>query len=86
MLGLDRVVRDHEPHLALCGGDDGMDSCREIIRGATRGLCSGGWLVFEHNFDQSERALELLANQGFRKIESFKDLEGINRFACGQKP
>ena len=84
--GLERVVRDHEPHLALCGGDDGMDPCREIIRGATRGLCSGGWLVFEHNFDQSERALALLDESGFSEIDFSTDFEGIKRFAFGRNP
>ncbi len=84
--GLDPVVRDHEPHLALCGGEDGMDSCREIIQGATKGLRSSGWLIFEHDFDQSERALALLDESGFKELDFFSDLEGIKRFAFGRKP
>ncbi len=81
---LEPVVRDHEPRVALCGGIDGMDSCREIIKGAKDGLRQGGWIVFEHNFDQSERALDLLNKSGFQEIDSAKDLEGVKRFAFGR--
>ncbi len=83
---LDPAVRDHEPHLALCGGDDGMNCCREIVKGAVNGLRSGGWLIFEHNFDQSERALSVLMHYGFKEIDFAKDLEGIKRFALARKP
>ena len=33
---LDSIVRDHEPHLALCGGPDGMEHSRKIIKGAVK--------------------------------------------------
>ena len=83
---LDPVVRNHEPHLALLGGEDGFECCKQIIKGAKDGLRSGGWLVFEHNFDHSERALALLAHIGFQKINFHNYLEGIKRFAVAQKP
>ncbi|KGG16600.1 Methylase of polypeptide chain release factor [Prochlorococcus sp. MIT 0602] len=81
---LDSVVLDHEPHLALCGGDDGMDCCREIIEGAIKGLSSGGWMMFEHNFDQSEKALKILTEAGFVDVDFATDLEGIRRFALAR--
>ena len=84
--GLHPVIKDHEPHLALVGGEDGLDCCKEIINGAKDGLRSGGWLVFEHNCDHSERALTLLAEKGFQKIDFYNDLEGVKRFALAQKP
>ncbi len=86
LLDLDPIVRNHEPHVALCGGDDGMEGCREIINGARRFLSSGGWLIFEHHFDQSDMALAMMINAGFLNVEFEKDLQGIRRFAFGRNP
>ena len=83
---LEPEVRNHEPHLALCGGEDGFDCCREIIKGSVSGLSSGGWLLLEHHYDQSELAFEFMNNNGLIAIRSKKDFQGIDRFICGQKP
>ncbi len=83
---LEPVVRNHEPHLALCGGDDGMDCCREIIQGSIKGLAKGGWLIFEHHHDQSQRAMELMDSSGFIDLCYKYDLQGIRRFAIGINP
>ncbi len=83
---IDRLVLNHEPHLALCGGEDGMDCCRQIIKGAKKFLSSGGWLMFEHHYDQSNRALEMLIHEGFFEVDFANDLEGIRRFALGRNP
>tara|TARA_B100001250_G_scaffold214485_1_gene184032 strand:- start:187 stop:1068 length:882 start_codon:yes stop_codon:yes gene_type:complete len=86
MKGLHPVVRDHEPHLALCGGQDGMESFREISIGAMKALAPNGWLLFEHHHDQSERALNYLINLGFRQVSFENDLAGIKRFAIARRP
>ncbi|WP_269622396.1 peptide chain release factor N(5)-glutamine methyltransferase [Prochlorococcus marinus] len=83
---LDLVVRDHEPHLALSGGKDGMNSLREIVQGAMKGLRKGGWLLLEHDFDQSDSILELLRNEGLDKVNFENDLEGVRRFALARHP
>ncbi len=83
---IDPIVRNNEPREALCGGDDGMDHCREIIRGGVHGLRDKGWLVLEHHFDQSERMLGFLIDMGFEKVSCEKDLEGVKRFALGRHP
>ncbi len=44
---LQREVRDHEPHLALLGGDDGTEIYHRIVPQAEKLLDPGGWLVFE---------------------------------------
>ena len=49
-------------------------------------LNSGGWLIFEHHFDQSERALEMLINAGFLEVNFKNDFQGIRRFAMGRHP
>ncbi len=84
MKELHPIIKNHEPHIALCGGEDGMDSIREIIRGACKGLRKGGWLIFEHHHDQSERALKYLIENGFDQVDFQKDLEGVRRFAMGR--
>ncbi len=85
LIELDSLVRDNEPHLALCGGSDGMNHSRKIIKGAIDALSSGGWLIFEHNYNQSERSLELLIEAGFEEVDFKRDLDGIKRFALGRK-
>ena len=83
---LDSIVSDNEPHLALFGGNDGLDCCREIIHGSMKGLREGGWIILEHHFDQSERVLGILKKNGFLDVQFENDLEGIRRFALGRHP
>tara|TARA_Y100001968_G_scaffold321662_1_gene356456 strand:- start:3405 stop:4277 length:873 start_codon:yes stop_codon:yes gene_type:complete len=80
------MVKDFEPILALCGGEDGLESCRKLVSGAFESLCSGGWLIFEHHHDQSERALKLLIENDYENVSFANDLEGIKRFAMGSHP
>jgi release factor glutamine methyltransferase len=40
-------VRDHEPHLALFGGDDGLDVIRRLAPQAETRLKPKGWLLIE---------------------------------------
>tara|TARA_Y100001968_G_scaffold296350_1_gene304475 strand:- start:1487 stop:2359 length:873 start_codon:yes stop_codon:yes gene_type:complete len=82
---LDPVVRDHEPYLALSGGVDGLDSIRVILAGSTKALSIGGWLLLEHHHDQSEKVLDLMNQAGLKNLEFGNDLNGIKRFAMGQR-
>jgi release factor glutamine methyltransferase len=78
-------VRDHEPHLALFGGEDGLEIYRRLIPQAMDVLESGGWLVMEMGFGQAERVQDLMEQAGFKKIEIVADLQGIERIICGRK-
>ena len=82
---LDPVVRDHEPRLALDGGQDGLDCCRLLLDGAVEALAPGGWLLLEHHHDQSEAVLALMTNAGLRDVQAAQDLEGISRFALARR-
>ena len=84
--GLDPVVRDHEPHLALSGGDDGLDCLRAIIDKAPRALAPGGWLLVEHHHDQSDDVLMLMRDAGLDAPQARPDLQGVMRFALAQRP
>jgi release factor glutamine methyltransferase len=73
-----------EPVAALAAGLDGLDDIRSIVRGAAAHLNPGGWLLFEHGYDQAAACRELLAQAGFSQAASATDLAGIARISYGQ--
>ena len=83
--GLEAVVRDHEPQLALSGGEDGLDAIRAVVNGAPVGLAPGGWLLLEHHHDQSGLVIQLMRDAGLVEVSAFSDLEGTLRFALARK-
>ena len=72
-----------EPPGALAAGADGLDCVRLIIASAPQYLNGGGWLAFEHGYDQAARCRELLAKAGFEEVFSRADLAGIERVSGG---
>ncbi len=68
-----------EPHAALVSGADGFDAIRAITRDAHAHLRDGGWLLFEHGYDQGEAARALLAEHGYGGIFTERDLEDRER-------
>ena len=84
--GLEAVVRDHEPHLALSGGEDGLDAIRAVVTGASTGLAPGGWLLLEHHHDQSGLVLQLMRDAGLVEVSAAADLERTLRFALARQP
>lgn len=84
--GLEPLVRDHEPAMALDGGTDGLDAIRAIAAGARHQLAPGGWLVLEHHHDQSPAVLATLRQAGLVEISAHPDLEGVLRFAAARRP
>ena len=79
-------VRDHEPGLALFAGPDGLDVYHRLIPAAFAVLESGGYLVMEIGYGQSDAVAGLLKESGFDQIGFIPDLQGIPRVACGQRP
>ena len=74
-----------EPATALTDGSaDGLDSIRAIVAGARAHLNDGGWLLFEHGYDQGDAAAALLREAGFAALLSIDDLAGIPRVAGGK--
>lgn len=74
-----------EPKLALTDGSaDGLDSIRAIVAGAHGHLEAGGWLLFEHGYDQARAVARLLADAGFAQCVAIPDLAGIPRVAGGK--
>lgn len=74
-------VRQHEPHLALDGGEDGLDCIRELVNTAPTYLRPGGIWAIEMMAGQAEPVTELLQQNGnYHQIRVFPDLDGIERF------
>ncbi|MFD6178129.1 MULTISPECIES: putative protein N(5)-glutamine methyltransferase [unclassified Isoptericola] len=59
-------ARDHEPAVALDGGDDGLDVLRRVVAAAPGWLAPGGSLLFEVGTDQVDGATALVAAHGLR--------------------
>jgi release factor glutamine methyltransferase len=75
-----------EPRTALTPGADGLAAVRAIAQGALGRLEPGGWLAFEHGWDQGATARALLGERGYREIETRTDLEGRDRVTLGRRP
>ncbi|MBS6644985.1 MAG: peptide chain release factor N(5)-glutamine methyltransferase [Clostridiaceae bacterium] len=77
--GLEPEVRDHEPVLALDGTEDGLYFYRRLARECRKFLKPGGSIYFEIGWDQAEDVTSLLADAGFTRIVTVKDLPGLDR-------
>ncbi len=75
-----------EPQCALTPGADGLSAIREISTLALPMLLEGGWLMFEHGWDQGPKVSEILQVEGFENIETLEDLQGCERVTVGEKP
>jgi len=83
MEGLDDSVKNYEPHLALDGGEDGLDFYRAIAGGFKHRLKTGGHLLFEVGYDQAADVRKILAFEGFVDICCVQDTQGIDRVVIG---
>lgn len=83
--GLEPDVRDHEPHLALDGGPDGLDAYRAILFEAPALLAPGGGMAVEIGFDQAEAVAPLFEAAGFGDIAVTADLAGRARVVSGRR-
>jgi release factor glutamine methyltransferase len=72
-------VVQHEPHLALDGGRDGLDCYRTIARGLGRCLRPDGRLLLEIGADQADSVVEIFAAAGFAGVGRHDDLAGLPR-------
>lgn len=78
-------VRDHEPHVALFGGEDGLDFYVRLAPQAAQRLLPGGWLVMEMGYSQSREVRRILHGAGFAVVEAVDDLRGIPRCVVARR-
>jgi len=81
--GLDVSVKDYEPHMALDGGEDGLDFYRYIAEKWKPALRLGGTLIFEVGIGQAPDVEEILMRCGYEDIKTTMDTQGIWRVVEG---
>lgn len=84
LAGLMPEVREHEPRIALDGGEDGLEFYRLLAAGALERLNAGGWLLLEVGIDQAGEVEGLLQKSGFRDTFRRADYSGIPRVVGGR--
>ena len=82
---LDVSVREHEPRLALDGGEDGLDFYRAICEKWRDALAPEGMLFFEVGIGQADQVLRIMRSHGFGDIQIVKDLNNIPRVVYGTR-
>jgi len=75
--GLQREVRDYEPHVALFGGPSGFDVYERVAAQAPLLLRPDGWLILELGFGSADHVAGLLGE--WRDVHVEPDLAGIPR-------
>lgn len=81
---LDKNVRDFEPHLALDGGEDGLDFYSDIAKNSFEMLKDGGALAVEIGYNQGLAVSEIFKKH-FGNATVLKDLSGLDRMVYGVK-
>jgi len=78
--GIEQIVKDNEPELALYGGEDGLDAYRKILSKVQEHMKDKCLIAFEIGYQQGE-ALTKLIEDALQdvKIEIKKDLSGRDR-------
>lgn len=84
MVGLSPEVRDHEPHLALTDGGDGLAAYRAIAAQAPAHLAPGGRLIVEIGATQGPDVAAILMQAGFGDVAIHPDLDGRDRMVAAR--
>ncbi len=85
MLELEPSVKDFEPHMALYGGEDGLDFYRAIVRNFTPALKPGGYLAFEFGMGQEKAVCWILEQAGYSIVKLSEDSGKIVRAVLAQR-
>ena len=77
-------VADYEPHLALHGGDDGLDFYRSIAKNYAAALKPGGYLCFEFGMGQGDDVCAILEENQYTILERSRDYNDRERAVIAQ--
>jgi release factor glutamine methyltransferase len=72
-------VREHDPHLALSGGDDGLEAYRVLAARMPHLIHPGGIAALELGLGQADQVTALTMEYGLERIEVAPDMSGIPR-------
>ena len=77
-------VKDYEPHMALFGGEDGLDFYRCIAENYREALKPGGYLCLEFGMSQGDAVCAILRETGFHVLERTRDYNDRERAVIAQ--
>lgn len=82
---LDPEVAEHDPHLALFGGVDGLSVIAPMVTTVARLLRPGGFVAVEHDDSHGGEVAALFdSHGGFDRIAEHPDLAGRPRFVAAR--
>lgn len=84
MKELPKSVADFEPHMALYGGEDGLDFYRSIAQHYTPALKPGGYLALEFGMGQGDDVCRILEAHGYTILERSRDYNDRERAVLAQ--
>ena len=84
MEDLEDSVKLYEPHLALCGGEDGLDFYRSLAVNFSGALKPGGFLCLEFGDDQGDDVCRILEENGYTILERSRDYNDRDRAVLAQ--
>ena len=84
MTELPKSVADYEPHLALHGGDDGLDFYRAVAKNYAQALKPSGYLCFEFGMGQGDGVCTILEENGYTVLECSRDYNDRERAVLAQ--
>lgn len=73
-----------EPSSALIAENNGLADIELISEQSVGHLLHGGWLLFEHGFEQGQAVRNILTQQGFENVITEQDYAGNDRVTLGQ--
>jgi release factor glutamine methyltransferase len=73
-----------EPKKALIADQHGLSDIFEIVETARNFLCTGGYLIIEHGFNQKQQVQSIYKKFKYTNIASHHDLAGQPRITLGQ--
>ena len=82
---LPREVREHEPEIALYGGEEGHEMYADIVSQAVRRLRAGGILVMELGHNSLRAVQALLGPAEWTNVGVTNDLAGIPRVIAAER-
>lgn len=88
-------IDEHDPHLAqgdvrfepksaLVAADNGLADIKHISQSAREFLLPGGWLAFEHGFQQGPAVRTIMQDLGYQSVTTEQDYAGNDRVTLGQ--
>lgn len=73
----------YEPNRALVAADKGLAEIRSLLANAKHYMNTDAWIGIEHGYDQATEVVNIMEQQGYQSITTYKDLANIDRLTTG---